>query len=151
MTEVPIKGILQQQRKEALLGKDKQKLTMISLVLSAIKQYEVDHQQQVDEGNILDILAKMLKERRDDFAQFQAINREDKMAETQYEIDFIQSFLPEPFSAAEVEAIIEQAIKDLGVSSPKEMGKVMEQIRPALKGRADMRLVSDIIKQKLAG
>ena len=116
---------------------------------AAMKQREVDERIVLDDAQVLAILDKMLKQRRDSLSQYEAAARADLAAQEAYEIGIIQEYLPAPLSEAEIGAMIDEAITDLGVGSMKEMGKVMAALKPQMQGRADMSAVSAKIKNRL--
>jgi uncharacterized protein YqeY len=135
--------------KTAMKSGEKDRLGVIRLVNAAIKQREVDERIELDDTQVLAVLEKMLKQRKDSVTQYEAAAREDLAAVERYEIGVIQAYLPAQLSAAEIEAIIAKAIADSGASSAKDMGKVVGLIKPQLAGRADMGQVSQLVKQKL--
>ena len=135
--------------KTAMKSGEKDRLGVIRLVNAAIKQREVDERIELDDTQVLAVLEKMLKQRKDSVTQYEAAAREDLAAVERYEIGVIQAYLPAQLSAAEIEAIVAKAIADSGASSAKDMGKVVGLIKPQLAGRADMGQVSQLVKQKL--
>ena len=137
--------------KTAMKSGDKERLGVIRLVNAAIKQREVDERIALDDTQVLAVLEKMLKQRRDSIAQFRAAAREDLAVIEEFEVGVIQTYLPSQLSEAEIVAIVDKAIADSGATSGKDMGKVVGLIKPQLAGRADMGHVSSLIKQKLAG
>jgi uncharacterized protein YqeY len=137
--------------KAAMKGGDKQRLGVIRLINAAIKQREVDERVELDDAQVLAVLEKMQKQRRDSVAQYEAAGREDLAAVERAEIEVIQAYLPTPLSEAEIDAIIAKAITDSGAAGPKDMGKVIGLVKPQVAGRADMGVVSASVKQKLAG
>ena len=146
-----LKARLTDDMKTAMKGGDKERLGVIRLVLAAIKQREVDERIELDDTQVLSVLEKMLKQRKDSVTQYEAAAREDLAAVERYEIGVIQAYLPAQLSAAEVEAIVAKAIAESGAASAKDMGKVVGLVKPQLAGRADMGQVSGLIKQKLGG
>ncbi|MEM1243748.1 MAG: GatB/YqeY domain-containing protein [Pseudomonadota bacterium] len=140
---------IQEDMKLAMKAKDSQKLAAIRLILAAIKQKEVDAKIQSNDDEVLAILEKMLKQRRDSLAQYQQAQREDLAAKEQYEIELIQQYLPEPLNEEEIDKIITAAISQTQAQSIKDMGKVMGIVKAQVQGRADMKLVSEKIKQTL--
>ncbi len=135
--------------KSALRAGDKPRLAVLRLVLAAIKQREVDERISLDDTQVLAVLEKMLKQRRDSLAQFQAAQRADLAAQEQFELDEIQRWLPTQLTPAELDALIESAIAATGASGARDMGKLMAALKPQLAGRADMAAVSARIKQRL--
>jgi len=144
-----LKARLFEDMKAAMRAGEKDRLGVIRLVNAAIKQREVDERIEVDDTQVLSILEKMLKQRRDSVSQFDAAGRGDLSAVENYEIGVIQTYLPAQLSAAEVDEIIAAAIVESGATSAKDMGKVMGLVKPKVAGRADMGKLSEIIKTKL--
>ena len=144
-----LKARLFEDMKAAMRAGEKDRLGVIRLVNAAIKQREVDERIEVDDTQVLAILEKMLKQRRDSVSQFDAAGRGDLSAVENYEIGVIQTYLPAQLSAAEVDEIIAAAIVESGATSAKDMGKVMGLVKPKVAGRADMGKLSEIIKTKL--
>lgn len=137
--------------KAAMKSGDKPRLATIRLILAAIKQREVDERIEMTDEQVLGVLEKMIKQRRDSVSQYEKAEREDLAAQERSEIELIQDYLPEALSAEEVTGLIDQAIADTGASSMKDMGKVMGKVKPAIQGRAEMGAVSAQIKQRLSG
>lgn len=135
--------------KAAMKAGDKPRLGVVRLMLSALKQIEVDERIELDDTRITAILDKMVKQRRESISQFESAARDDLIAQEKFEIEIIQEFLPQALSAAEIEAILDDAIASTGASSIKDMGKVMGIIRPKVVGRADMGEISNSIKARL--
>ncbi len=144
-----LKQRIQDDMKAAMRAKDSQRLGVIRMIMAAIKQREVDERHTLDDSQILAVLDKMLKQRRDALAQFQAAGREDLVARESFEIELLQRYLPPPLSEAELDALIDEAIRSAGASGPRDMGKVMGQLKPRIQGRADMGAVSARVKQRL--
>jgi len=141
---------LQEDRKSALKSQDKPRLSAVGMILAAIKQYEVDKRVEADDAAVLAILDKMLKQRRESAEQYKSAGRDDLFAQENFEMELIKTYLPEPLSATELDALIDQVISALGATSSKEMGKVMTDLRAKVQGRADMNLVSAKVKEKLS-
>ena len=137
--------------KSAMKAHDKARLGTIRLILAAIKQREVDERIELDDSQVLAVLDKMVKQRRDSIAQYQQAGRQELADQEQAEIEVIQEYLPAALTDEEITALIDEAIATTGASSMKEMGKVMGLLRPKLQGRADMGAVSARIKQRLSG
>ncbi len=150
-TERSLKERLSDEMKAAMKSGDKTRLAVIRLIQSALKQKEVDERVVLTDADVLAILDKMAKQRRESIEQFKAAGRDDLEQQEAYELSVIQSYLPEPLSDADIDALIAQAIQSTGASSVREMGAVMTQLRPQLQGRADMSLVSARIKNALGG
>jgi len=137
--------------KAAMKSGDKDRLGVIRLVNAAIKQREVDERVVLDDAQVLAVLEKMLKQRRDSFGQFQAAGRTDLADKENFEIGVIQAYLPAQLTDAEVDAIIAATIAEAGAAGPKDMGKVMGLVKPKVAGRTDMGKLSERVKARLAG
>lgn len=135
--------------KQAMKSGDKERLATIRLIQAALKQREVDDRIELTDDDILAILNKMIKQRRDSIAQFEAGNRPDLSAKEQAEILVIQQYLPAQLSEAEIALAVKNAIQTTGASSAKDMGKVMGVLKAELQGKADMTLVSTAVKAHL--
>jgi len=136
--------------KDAMRAKDKDTLGAIRLIQAAIKQREVDERIELDDSQVLAILDKMVKQRRDSITQYRDAGREELAAREEAEISIIQNYLPAALSEAEIDALIEEAISSSGAQSMQDMGKVMGQLKPKLQGRADIGEVSARIKARLS-
>ena len=145
-----LKARITDDMKAAMRAGEKDRLGVIRLILAALKQREVDERIELDDAQVLAILEKMLKQRRDSIEQFSAAGREDLAAVERAEVAVIQTYLPAPLSAEEIEQIVARAVADSGASSPRDMGKVVALVKPQVAGRADMGQVSQLIKAKLA-
>ncbi len=137
--------------KAAMKGGDKARLGVIRLIMAAVKQIEVDQRIELDDAQVVEVLDKMLKQRRESIRQYSEAGRNDLVEVEEAEIKVIQDFLPQPLTEDELDAMIAQAISDTEASSMKEMGKVMGLLKPKMTGRADMSVVSSKIKAALAG
>jgi uncharacterized protein YqeY len=135
--------------KAAMKGGDKARLGVIRLMLAAVKQREIDERIELDDAQVLAVLDKMVKQRRDSIQQYSEAGRNELAAAEAAEIEVIQTFLPEELSEAEIAQIIEAAIAETGASSMRDMGKVMAIVKPKVQGRADVGMVSGLVKQKL--
>jgi len=136
--------------KTAMKSGDKRRLGIIRLILAAIKQREVDERIKLDDKQVLLVLDKMVKQRRDSVSQFEKAGRTELADQEKFEIDVIKEFLPAQLSEDEISAMITEAITATGAESMKDMGKVMGMLKPKLQGRADMGAVSGLIKQNLS-
>ena len=135
--------------KSAMRSGEKDRLATIRLVLSGIKQREVDERIVLDDAQVLSVIEKMVKQRKESIAQFEAGGRTDLVAKEQAELAILATWLPEPLSDAELDALIASAMASTGASSIKDMGKVMAQVKTAAAGRADMAAVGARIKKAL--
>ena len=151
---MPLKDRLLEDIKQAMKAKDSQRLTTLRLVTAAIKQKEVDERVVLDDAQVLAILDKMVKQRRDSVTQFQAGGRQDLVDQEQSEIDLLQQYLPQPLSEAELIALIDITVAALLAQGqalgPGLMGKAMAALKPQTAGRADGAVVSRLLKQKLS-
>ena len=144
-----LKTTLTNDMKTAMRNKDKERLTTIRMTLSAIKQIEIDERKEVTDTDVLKIIQKMVKQRKDSASQFEQAGRAE-LAETEnQEIEILQNYLPEQLQETEIIKLIDAAIAQTSASSMANMGKVMGQLRPQIQGRADMGQVSQLIKSKL--
>ena len=144
-----LKDRILQDVKDAMRAKDKPRLATLRLITAAIKQIEVDKRIELDDEQLLSVLDKMCKQRRESITQFEKAGRDDLIAQEVSELDIIQTYLPEQLSETEIAELIDAAMTATGASSIKDMGKVMGQLKPKLQGRADMGAVSAMIKSKL--
>lgn len=144
-----LKTRITEDMKQAMRDQNKAKLQAIRFITAAIKQKEVDERIEVTDADVLAILDKMIKQRRESIRQYEAANRQDLVAQESFEIEVIQVYLPKAFSEAEVDALIADAMKEVGATSSQDMGKVMAILKPKLQGRADMGPVSQKIKSLL--
>ncbi|MBQ2640320.1 MAG: GatB/YqeY domain-containing protein [Bacilli bacterium] len=134
---------------EAMKAKDKDKLTVIRMVKAAIKQEVIDHKKEENDDLLIDVVNKQIKMRRDSISEFEKGDREDLIEKTKEEIDILMAYLPEQLSDTEVEDIINKVFDEVKPESMKDMGKVMGMVTPKVKGRCDMKKVSEIIRSKL--
>jgi uncharacterized protein YqeY len=146
-----LKARINEDMKTAMRGGDKPRLGVIRLILAAIKQREVDERITMDDAQILAVLEKMLKQRRDSVTQYLAGKRQDLADQETFEIGVIQAYMPQPLGEAEIDAAIAAAIAESGAASARDMGKAMALLKPRLQGRADMGAVSAKLKQRLGG
>ena len=145
-----LKARLMEDMKAAMKGGEKDKLLVIRLVNAAIKQREVDERIELDDAQVLAVLEKMLKQRRDSVSQFEAGGREDLAAIERFEIGVIQAYMPAQMGEAELEAAVAASIAEAGATGPQDMGKVMAVLKPKVAGRADMGALSGLVKKKLS-
>lgn len=135
--------------KQAMIAKEKARLGTIRMALAAIKQIEVDTRETLTDEQVIAVLTKMVKQRRDSIAQFEAAGRNELAEAEAAEIQVIEAFLPTPLSEAEIAAFIDAAIVEIGASSMADMGKVMGALKPKVQGRADMGAIGAMIRAKL--
>ena len=144
-----LKDRILQDVKDAMRAREKERLATIRLLTAAIKQREVDERIELDDEQVLLVLDKMCKQRRESISQFEKAGRDDLIAIEKNELVILTDYLPEQLSEEEIMTMIDAAMADTGASSIKDMGKVMGQLKPKLQGRADMGAVSALIKGKL--
>jgi uncharacterized protein YqeY len=144
-----LKARIQEDMKSAMRAAEKDKLGNIRMLLAAIKQREVDERIELDDAQVLTVIEKMVKQRRESIAQFEAGGRADLVARETAELQLLSAYLPAPLSAAELDALISEVIAATGASSIKDMGKVMGAIKTRAAGRADMGAVGARIKARL--
>tara|TARA_Y100001970_G_C14248489_1_gene870010 strand:- start:2663 stop:3115 length:453 start_codon:yes stop_codon:yes gene_type:complete len=150
MTEIKLKKLLSESMKSAMKAKDKDRLKTIRLALSDIKRVEVDTREEQSDSQIIAILDKMVKQRRESIKQFELGGRPELAAREQFEIEVLNEFLPKALSDDETDSLIRSTITDSGAETIKDMGKVMSIIKPQVIGRADLSLVSKKIKDLLS-
>jgi hypothetical protein len=145
-----LKGQITEDMKSAMKAGDKDRLKVVRLMLSAVKQVEIDKRIEIDDDGVLAVLGKMLKQRRDSVEQFEKGGREDLAKIERDEIAILEQYLPAQLSADELASLIDEAIKASGAGSIRDMGKVMGQIKAKAAGRADMGAVSAAVKERLS-
>ena len=148
---MPLREQLNEDIKTAMKAREQDKLAALRLMLSAVKQREVDERITLDDAGVVGVVEKMIKQRKDSISQFERAQRQDLADREKYEISIIEAYLPQQLGAAEVDAIIAEAIASTGARSAADMGKVMAAVKPKLAGRADMGKVSGLVKARLAG
>ena len=144
-----LKERITEDMKTAMRAGEKERLATVRLLLAAIKQREVDERIMLDDGQVLAVIDKMIKQRREAISQFEAGGRADLVAKETAETTVLQAYLPAQLTAAEIDALITEAIAATGAASIKDMGKVMGFVKGKAQGRADLGAVSARIKQKL--
>ncbi|MGC2458368.1 MAG: GatB/YqeY domain-containing protein [Gallionellaceae bacterium] len=145
-----LKQQITEDMKTAMRAKDTARLGAIRLLLAAMKQREVDDRIELSDADIIAIIDKMIKQRRDSISQFEAAGRQDLVNAEKFEIGVLQEYMPQPMSESEVAAAVADAIAASGAKSPQEMGKVIALLKPKLAGRADMGKVSALVKARLS-
>lgn len=151
MSQESLKKRIEEAMKAAMRAQDKPRLGTVRLMLAAIKQREVDERIALDDTQVLVVLDKMLKQRRDSVDQFRKAGREDLASKEEFEMSVIQEFMPTALSDAELDALVAEAVAESGAASVKDMGKVMGLLKPKVQGRADMGAVGAKIKARLGG
>ncbi len=136
--------------KSAMKAKDKQALKAVRMILEAIKQKEIDERIELDDAQVMTVIQKMVKQRKDSISQFSDAGRSDLVEIEEAELETINNYMPEQLSDEEVESVVDKAINDSGANSMKDMGKLMGMLKSQLQGKADMSLVSQLIKSRLS-
>lgn len=144
-----IKDRIREDMKAAMRSHEAARLSTIRLLLAAIKQREIDEQIEAGDEDVLAVIGKMVKQRRDSVEQYRSGGREDLAANEQAEIDVLSTYLPQQLSDEEVAAIVEEAVAEVGMTGMAAMGKVMSVVKPRVNGRADLGKVSALIKARL--
>ena len=144
-----LKQQITEDMKAAMRAKETARLGAIRLLLAAMKQREVDERIELTDADVVAIIEKMLKQRRDSISQFKAANRQDLVDVEEFEVTVLQGYMPQQLSEAEIASAIAEAIAATGAAGPQDMGKVMGVVKPKLAGRADMGKVSGLIKAQL--
>ena len=144
-----LKQQITEQMKDAMRAKDSARLGAIRLLLAAVKQREVDERIELTDADVISVIEKMLKQRRDSITAFESANRTDLADIEKYEVSVLQTYMPKQMSDAEISAIVDQVISDSGAAGAKDMGKVVGLVKPLVAGMADMGKVSGLIKAKL--
>ena len=144
-----LKEKLSEDMKAAMRAKDAPRLSAIRLILAAVKQREVDERKDLTDADIVAVLDKMGKQRRDSISQYDAAGRQDLADAERFELNLLQEYMPKALSDAEIEQAVDAALAESGAASPQDMGKVMGLLKPRLAGRADMTAVSQRVKARL--
>ena len=146
-----LKEQLTEDMKTAMKAKEagKQRLGVIRLVRGAVRQLEIDGKKELDDAGVLAVLSKEVKQRRDSIEEFRKGGREDLVKRNEEEIAILMEYLPQQLSEDEVRSLVKEAVTASGASSPKDMGKVMKLLMPKVKGRADGKLVNDLVRGML--
>ena len=147
---ISLKQQISEDMKTAMRAKDTARLSAVRLLLAAMKQREVDERIELADADVLEIIDKMMKQRRDSFSQFDAAGRHDLADIEKFEMSVLLAYMPQQFNAAEIDIAIGQAINTSGAVGVQDMGKVMSILKPQLAGRADIGKVSAIVKLRLA-
>ena len=147
--QITLKEKVTEHMKDAMRAKDSARLGAIRLLLAAIKQREVDERIVMTDADVISVIEKMLKQRRDSITAFESANRTDLADIEKYEVSVLQTYMPKQMTDAEIDAIITQVIADSGAQGAKDMGKVVGLVKPLVAGMADMGKVSGLIKSKL--
>ncbi len=144
-----LKATITQHMREAMRGKDARRLAAIRLLLAAIQQREVDERRELSDADVVGLVERLIRQRRESVAQYEAAGRRDLADNERFEIEVLQGYLPQPLSEGELQALIERAVTDTGAAGPKDMGRVMAALKPQIAGRAEMGRVSALVKARL--
>ncbi|MCH9644612.1 MAG: GatB/YqeY domain-containing protein [Gammaproteobacteria bacterium] len=144
-----LKSKIQEDMKDAMRAKEKLRLTTIRMLIAAIKQREIDDRTELDEAGVLAIINKLIKQRRESAQQYQEAKRQDLADQELEEIKILQVYLPEQLSEAEVAEAVSKAVAATGATTPKDIGKVMGALKAEIQGKADMGLVSKLVRDSL--
>ena len=145
-----LKKSITDDMKSAMKAKDRQALKAVRMILEAIKQKEIDERIELDDAQVMTVIQKMVKQRKDSISQFSDAGRTDLVEIEEAELEIINNYMPEQLSDEEVAAVVDKAINDSGANSMKDMGKLMGMLKPRLQGKADMSIVSQLIKSRLS-
>ncbi len=146
-----LKSRISEETKTAMKARDKERVAALRMINAEIKRIEVDERKELEDADVLEVLTRMLKQRRDSLSQFEEAGREDLAATERFEIGVIEGFMPAAMSEAEIEALVDKVVADTGAAGMQDMGKVMGAVKAAITGRADMAVVSAKVKARLAG
>ena len=144
-----LKQKLQEDLKSSMKNKDAIKKSVITLIRSSIKQYEVDNRVELQDDEIVDLIAKQLKQTRDSREEFAKAGRDDLVSKAEAEIEVLKEYLPQQLSEEELNEIVISTISEVGATSMKDMKKIMSSIMPKVKGRADGKLINELVKKNL--
>ena len=141
---------LKQDMINAMKAKDKERLTVIRMVKAALDKERIDKKAEVNDELLIDVVNKQVKMRNDSIDEFKKANRDDLIKQAEYELSILKEYLPEQLTLDEIKKLVSEAIEKTGAASPRDMGKVMQEIRSKIAGKADGKVVSDMVKQMLA-
>ena len=144
-----LKQKLQEDLKSSMKNKDAIKKSVITLIRSSIKQYEVDNRVELEDDEIVDLIAKQLKQTRDSREEFSKAGRDDLVSKAEAEIEVLKEYLPQQLSEEELNKIVISTISEVGATSMKDMKKIMTSIMPKVKGKADGKLINELVKKNL--
>ena len=144
-----LKQKLQEDLKSSMKNKDNTKKSVVTLIRASIKQYEVDNRVELGDAEITDLIAKLLKQTRDSLGEFQKANRDDLVSQAEAEIEVLKEYLPQQLSEEELNEIVISTISEVGATSMKDMKNIMSSIMPKVKGRADGKLINELVRKNL--
>jgi uncharacterized protein YqeY len=146
-----LKHRVTEDMKNAMRARETARLSAIRLLLAALKQREVDERKEMSDADVVAVIDKMLKQRRDSIGQYEAAGRQDLADAEKFEVTVLEAYMPQGASAEEIAATVATAVTQSGATGPQDMGKVMAIVKPLLAGRADMAAVSQLVKARLTG
>lgn len=144
-----LKQKLQEDLKSSMKNKDNTRKSVVTLIRASIKQYEVDNRVELGDAEITDLMAKLLKQTRDSLGDFKKANRDDLVSQAEAEIEVLKEYLPQQLSEEELNEIVISTISEVGATSMKDMKKIMSSIMPKVKGRADGKLINELVRKNL--
>lgn len=144
-----LKQKLQEDLKSSMKNKDNTRKSVVTLIRASIKQYEVDNRVELGDAEITDLIAKLLKQTRDSLEDFKKGNRDDLVSQAEAEIEVLKEYLPQQLSEEELNEIVISTISEVGATSMKDMKKIMSSIMPKVKGRADGKLINELVRKNL--
>ncbi|MDY2735081.1 GatB/YqeY domain-containing protein [Intestinibacter sp.] len=144
-----LKQKLQEDLKSSMKNKDNTRKSVVTLIRASIKQYEVDNRVELGDAEITDLIAKLLKQTRDSLGEFKKANRDDLVSQAEAEIEVLKEYLPQQLSEEELNEIVISTISEVGATSMKDMKKIMSSIMPKVKGRADGKLINELVRKNL--
>lgn len=144
-----LKQKLQEDLKSSMKNKDNTRKSVVTLIRASIKQYEVDNRVELGDAEITDLIAKLLKQTRDSLGEFKKANRDDLVSQAEAEIEVLKEYLPQQLSEEELNEIVISTISEVGATSMKDMKNIMSSIMPKVKGRADGKLINELVRKNL--
>lgn len=147
---MPVRERLVEEMKEAMKARDEIRLSAIRLVRSTVKNKEIEKRRELDEQEIAEVISSLVKQRRESIRMFKDAGRDDLVAKEERELEVLLTFLPRQLSPEELQALVARAVSETGASAPADMGRVMKALMPMVAGKADGKLVSDLVKQALS-
>jgi uncharacterized protein len=148
---VTLKERLNQDMKQSLKAHDAARLSAIRMIISAVRNKEIDSRKDMDDEGVLSVLSTSAKQRRESIEQYEKAGRQDLVDKEKAELEVIMSYMPQQMGREEIEALVKEAIAESGAAGPNDMGKVMKVLMPKVKGRADGKLVNEVVKAALGG
>jgi uncharacterized protein len=146
-----LKERLNQDMKDSLKAHDSARLSAIRMIISAVRNKEIDSRKDMDDEGVLSVLSTSAKQRRESIEQYEKAGRQDLVDKEKAELEVIMSYMPQQMGRAEIEALVKEAVAESGAAGPADMGKVMKVLMPKVKGRADGKLVNEVVKAVLGG